>query len=112
MAEGVLDLATIGGSAAPQPRNGPLLVYDGRLGALFRLWLKTMLLTILTLGFYRFWARTRIRKYLWSRVVLDGERFEYDGTGGELFLRFLITLAVLTPLLFAPQIANLTGAAP
>src|SRR6266852_9487209 len=96
--------------AEVRPVGGPGLVYDGRVGPLFRLWFKVTLLAVLTLGFYRFWGRTRIRKYLWSRVSLDGERFEYDGTGGELFRRFLVTLVVLAPLLFAPQIARLAGA--
>lgn len=76
------------------------LVYDGRVGELFVLWLKVLLLGIITLGIYsRFWGRTRIRKYFWSHVSLLGERFEYDGTGGELFRRFLMAL-VLFPVLF------------
>ena len=83
-------------------RKGDLtrsLGYDGQLGELWRLWLETTALTILTLGFYRFWGRTRIRRYLWSRVGLLGDRFEYDGTGRELFVRFLMTVAVvLVPL--------------
>ena len=75
------------------------LGYDGRLGELWRLWLATTALTLLTLGFYRFWGRTRIRRYLWSRASLLGDRFEYDGTGRELFVRFLLTVAVvLVPL--------------
>jgi uncharacterized membrane protein YjgN (DUF898 family) len=75
------------------------LVYDGRVGELFVLWLKVLLLGIITLGIYsRFWGRTRIRKYFWSHVSLLGERFEYDGTGGELFRRFLMAL-VLFPVL-------------
>jgi uncharacterized membrane protein YjgN (DUF898 family) len=85
------------------------LVYDARLGELAVLWLKTLLLSFLTLGFYRFWGRTRIRKYLWSRVALDGDRFEYDGTGGELFRRFLIAVVVLTPLFFLPLALQLFG---
>jgi uncharacterized membrane protein YjgN (DUF898 family) len=92
--------------------GGQALAYDGRLGSLFPLWLKVTLLSLLTLGFYRFWGRTRVRKYLWSRVSLDGERFEYDGTGGELFRRFVVTLVVVAPLLFAPAIAQLAGASP
>jgi uncharacterized membrane protein YjgN (DUF898 family) len=76
------------------------LVYDGRTGELFVLWLKVLLLGIITLGIYsRFWGRTRIRKYFWSHVSLLGERFEYDGTGGELFRRFLMAI-VLFPLIF------------
>ena len=91
------------------PDAGP--VYDGRVGELFGLWLKTLLLSILTLGFYRFWGRTRIRKYLWSRVSLDGDRFEYDGTGGELFRRFLVAVAVIMPVVLLPVILHLLGVA-
>jgi uncharacterized membrane protein YjgN (DUF898 family) len=86
------------------------LAYDGHLGELTLLWLKTLVLSFLTLGFYRFWGRTRIRKYLWSRVSLDGDRFEYDGTGGELFRRFLVAVVVLTPLFFLPLALQLFGA--
>jgi uncharacterized membrane protein YjgN (DUF898 family) len=114
MAEIALDQTTgfVAAAGQPQRAGGTGLAYDGRVGPLFRLWFKVTLLAVLTLGFYRFWGRTRIRKYLWSRVSLDGERFEYDGTGGELFRRFLLTLVVLAPLLFAPQIARLAGASP
>jgi uncharacterized membrane protein YjgN (DUF898 family) len=73
----------------------PALSYDGSTGELFRLWLKTTALAILTLGFYRFWGRTRIRRYLWSRLSLLEDRFEYDGTGMELFVRFLLVVAVV-----------------
>src|SRR5258708_8404032 len=84
---------------AGHPEEGRL-VYDGRTGELFVLWLKVLLLGIVTLGIYsRFWGRTRIRKYFWSHVSLLDERFEYDGTGGELFRRFLMAL-VLFPLIF------------
>jgi uncharacterized membrane protein YjgN (DUF898 family) len=99
----------VGVSEQQQKATPPGLAYDGRVGPLFLLWLKVTLLAFLTLGFYRFWGRTRVRKYLWSRVSLDGERFEYDGIGGELFRRFLVTLVVLAPLLFAPQLARLAG---
>jgi uncharacterized membrane protein YjgN (DUF898 family) len=83
--------------------------YDGSTRELFRLWLGIFLLNVVTLGFYRFWGRTRIRKYLWSRVRLGGDRFEYDGTGGELFRRFLVALVIVVPLLSMEKIAVLTG---
>jgi uncharacterized membrane protein YjgN (DUF898 family) len=64
--------------------------YDGRLGELFGIFFVNLLLSIVTLGFYRFWAKTRMRRYIWSRVSLNGDAFEYTGTGGELFIGFLI----------------------
>ncbi len=51
-----------------QPRQA--LQYDGRLGELYRIFLVNLLLTIITLGIYRFWAITRWRRYFWSRMVI------------------------------------------
>ncbi len=54
-------------------------------------------LNLVTLGFYRFWAKTRVRRYLWSRISLYGDRLEYTGLGKELFIGFLIAMAILVP---------------
>ncbi|HYC05221.1 MAG TPA: DUF898 family protein [Azospirillaceae bacterium] len=83
--------------------------YDGKLGEIARIWLRNLLLGIVTLGIYRFWGMTRLRRYFWSRLALDGERFEYDGTGMELFKGFLVSLLVLVPLALLPQLLILSG---
>jgi uncharacterized membrane protein YjgN (DUF898 family) len=57
------------------------------------------LLIICTLGIYRFWASARQRRYLWSRTHLIDDSFEWTGTGKEMFLGFLIVVAVLAPFL-------------
>ncbi|WP_379553262.1 YjgN family protein [Qipengyuania sp. DGS5-3] len=54
-----------------------------------------LLLTIVTLGIYRFWATTRERQYLWSRSRFVDENLEWAGTGKELFFGFLIVAVVL-----------------
>lgn len=84
---------------SPAP-DGPSqrLVYDGRLGALYRIFIVNLLLALATLGIYRFWGKTRMRRYLWSHVSYDGDRLEYTGTGGELFRGFLIVAAILVVL--------------
>jgi len=69
--------------------------YFGKGGPLFRLYFLTSLLTLVTLGIYRFWARTRIRKYIWSATTGDGDSFEYTGTGLEKFLGFLVAIVIL-----------------
>lgn len=53
-----------------------------------------LLLTVVTLGIYRFWATTRERQYLWSRTRFVDERLEWAGTGLELFIGFLLVLIV------------------
>ncbi len=80
-------------AGAPRDR----LVEDGRFGELFVLFIINVLLGIITLGIYRFWGKTRIRKYIWSRSSFRGERFEYSGTGKELFVGFLIAFLFFGP---------------
>jgi uncharacterized membrane protein YjgN (DUF898 family) len=62
-----------------------------------------VLLTIVTLGVYRFWATARQRRYLWSRTEIIGDRLEWSGTGKEMFIGFLIVMAVLLPFLLFIQ---------
>lgn len=69
--------------------------FTGQSADLFRLALKTGALTILTFGIYRFWAKTRVRRHIWSSTELDGSRFEYTGTGLEKFLGFLLAVVIL-----------------
>jgi len=78
-----------------EPENQTTVSYTGRKKPLLKLALWTGLLTLFTLGIYRFWARTRIRKYFWSAITPDGTPLEYNGTGLEKFLGFLIAVAVL-----------------
>ncbi|OAJ54114.1 hypothetical protein A6V36_35400 [Paraburkholderia ginsengiterrae] len=73
----------------------PLLTYDGKIGELYGIFIKNLLLQIITLGIYRFWATTNTRRYIWSRMRFQGERFEYTGTGGELFKGFLLAIAIM-----------------
>jgi uncharacterized membrane protein YjgN (DUF898 family) len=51
-------------------------------------------LTLVSLGFYRFWATTRERQYFWGRTRFIDENFEWTGRGLELFFGFLIALAL------------------
>lgn len=69
--------------------------YNGNTPQLRKLAVVTTLLTLVTLGVYRFWARTRVRRYFWSAVTVDGHGFEYTGKGIEKFIGFLIAVAVL-----------------
>lgn len=74
------------------------LAYDGRLMPLIGLLLLNMLLSAVTLGIYRFWARTAVRRFFWGETRLLGDRLDYLGRGLELFLGFLIVIAILLPL--------------
>jgi uncharacterized membrane protein YjgN (DUF898 family) len=63
----------------------------------WRLLSRGALLLIVTLGLYRFWLMTDVRRFLWCHTEIDGETLEYCGTPLELLLGFLVALAVLIP---------------
>lgn len=69
--------------------------FNGNVPQLRNLAIKTTFLTLVTLGIYRFWARTRIRQYFWSSIAPEGHPLEYTGRGIEKLLGFLIAVAVL-----------------
>ena len=73
--------------------------FDGNWREYAAIALPNLVLTVATLGIYRFWATTRVRRYLWSRTLFMGDRLEWAGTGRELFRSGLAALvAVLVPL--------------
>ena len=66
-----------------------------------------LLLTIVTLGIYRFWATSRERQYLWSRSRFIDERLEWSGTGLELFIGFAMAVVlILLPFFVLTQVAQ------
>ena len=60
--------------------------FHGTGGTLFGIHLVNTLLTLVTFGVYYFWAKTRLRRYLFSQTAIEGDRFAYHGTGRELLL--------------------------
>jgi hypothetical protein len=87
--------------------------YDGRTSEIFGLSLRVGFLTLITIGIYRFWATTRVRRWFWSRITIDDQRLEYSGTGFELFVAFvkvaLVLVVVLIPLRLAETFYNFAG---
>lgn len=91
----------------PQPEEQPNTLvpdYVGTLQSMFGLGMKTGALTMATLGIYRFWAKTRVRRFVWSSVRIDGDPAEYTGTGMEKFLGFLVAIVILAVYLGVIQV--------
>ena len=83
--------------APPLPGEGAAIEFTGRRAPVMWLLLINSLLTVMSIGIYRFWAKTRIRRYFWSHVRIRGDALEYLGLPSELFIGFLIAIAVLVP---------------
>ena len=71
--------------------------FHGRERAFFGLLVRGSLLLLLTLGIYRFWLATDVRRFLWGNTELNGDHLEYSGTARELLIGFLMALALLVP---------------
>ena len=72
--------------------------FSGDRGEFRRLVTRGALLELVTVGFYRFWLATDIRRHLWSNTDIGGYAAEYTGRGKELLLGFLFALAILVPI--------------
>ncbi len=90
------------GTLAPLPPlpviSSSRIVFFGHRPDFRRLAIRGGLLELVTVGFYRFWLATDIRRHLWSNTVVGDDVPEYTGTAKELLIGFLFALAILTPI--------------
>jgi uncharacterized membrane protein YjgN (DUF898 family) len=83
----------------PSPVPPPMPVaFSGKRSEFFHLVKRGAGLEFVTLGFYRFWLLTDIRRHLWANTLVDGDAAEYTGRGKELLIGFLVALAILVPI--------------
>ena len=75
--------------------------FTGNRNEFFRLVARGAGLEFVTVGFYRFWLVTDVRRHLWSNTLIDGDAAEYTGRAKELLIGFLIALAILVPIYLA-----------
>jgi uncharacterized membrane protein YjgN (DUF898 family) len=85
------------------PEGGSAFTFTGDWREFAPIAFTNLLLTIVTLGIYRFWATTRERRYLWSRTRFIDDPLEWTGTGLELFIGFLLVAVVVFVPLFLLQ---------
>lgn len=78
-------------------KRGPATAFSfhGNWVDFMKIAIPNLLLTIVTLGFYRFWGTTRERRYLWSQSQFIDERLEWTGTGMELFIGFVMVFFLI-----------------
>ena len=77
----------------------------------FKIWIVNVLLTIVTLTLYHPWAKVRNQRYFYGNTTLQDRNFEYHATGKQLFVGYLISMALLIAYLvlteFSPTIAGI-----
>lgn len=60
----------------------------------FKIWIVNILLVIVTLGLYYPWAKVRNNRYFYANSTLEDRNFDYHATGKQLFLGYLIAMAL------------------
>ena len=69
--------------------------FHGKGFDLFSIFIVNVLLIIVTLGVYYFWGKVKIKRYLYSQLEFDGDRFSFHGRGKELFIGGIIGIFFL-----------------
>jgi uncharacterized membrane protein YjgN (DUF898 family) len=101
-------------AATPLPPDVPLhpaspvrLRFVGDRGDYWRLMIRGGVLQAITLGIYRFWLFTDMRRFLWASTEVEGETLEYTGTPVELLIGFLLAIGILVPVYALFLVASL-----
>ena len=99
---GMIIMNDMGGVVAEQEPDSAF-TFTGHWKEFLPIAVTNLLLTIVTLGVYRFWAKARERRYLWSRTRFIDDPLEWTGTGLEMFIGFLLVFVILLPALLFIQ---------
>ncbi len=71
------------------------LVFHGHGVSLLGIHTVNVFLTLVTLGIFFFWARVRVRRYLFAQTSFAGDRIAFHGLGLEMLVGFLKAMLVL-----------------
>jgi uncharacterized membrane protein YjgN (DUF898 family) len=103
----VVDASAAAAPGMPAPA-APAVRFVGDRRAYWRILIRGAALLAVTLGIYRFWLATDVRRFLWSNTEVAGETLEYTGTAYELLIGFLIAIALLVPIYLGFAVAALS----
>ena len=71
------------------------LHFEGSGFEYFKIWIVNILLIIITFGVYYPWAKVRNQRYFYANTTLESRNFEYHASGKQLFLGYIIAMALL-----------------
>lgn len=57
--------------------NQTPVVFTGKAGEYFGIWIVNLLLSVVTFGIYSAWAKVRRKKYFYNNTLVDGVGFDY-----------------------------------
>src|SRR2546422_3788065 len=85
------------------------LVFTGRGGEYFRIWVVNLLLAVITAGLYSAWTKVRKAKYFAQNTRLDGHVFGYHGNPRAILRGRIIALVLLGAYTWGFQFSRAAG---
>jgi len=86
------------------------LSFEGNGLEYFKIWIVNILLVIVTIGLYYPWAKVRNNRYLYANTTLENRTFDYHATGKQLFVGYLIAMALLIVYVIIQNVSPTGGA--
>jgi uncharacterized membrane protein YjgN (DUF898 family) len=85
------------------------LSFSGSGSEYFKIWIVNILLVSITLGLYYPWAKVRNLRYFYGNSTLEDRNFDYHATGKQLFVGYLIAMALFIVYVIIEQLVPLGG---
>lgn len=85
------------------------LQFHGDGAKFFGILIVNFILTLLTLGLYYPWARAKTLQYLYGEAEFAGSRFQFHGTGQEMFKGFIKAVVIIGVLFIIYTVAQASG---
>jgi uncharacterized membrane protein YjgN (DUF898 family) len=83
--------------------------FTGQGGTFFRVYAENLLLILVTLGIYYFWAKAKVRRYVYSQIEVAGDRFAFHGTGWELLRGWTKAVVLIVAAISAVALTELAA---
>ncbi len=83
------------------------VVFTGKAGEYFGIWIVNLLLSIVTLGIYSAWAKVRRKKYFYNNTLIDGVGFDYHATPISILKGRIIAFTLFVIYMFGGKVSPL-----
>lgn len=71
------------------------IIFNGKAGEYFRIWIVNVLLTIITLGIYSPWAKVRTNQYFYGNTYIGNSSFEYTANPVNILKGRALVVAII-----------------
>jgi len=86
------------------------VVFTGKAGEYFGIWIVNLLLSIVTLGIYSAWAKVRRKKYFYNNTLIDGVGFDYHASPIAILKGRIIAVVLFVLYQVLAQFSPIAGA--